>query len=268
MDATEDGATQPPVNIVVEPQPLPATLDGGDGSVMVCAKPDVGPRLCGAQLRGKPGQFCKRPALESRSKCAYHGGKTPRGSESPHFKTGFYSKALPKQLKADFDKLFRDPELLSNRAEIALLAIRHRQLAARVGTNESGETWRTLARLFDEFMQANGAGDQDAQVAAVNRINEIITGAVNDEHAWAELTEFTEQATKISERESKRLVRARQVVTAEQLRTIFAAVTNLVLNHVQDHKARLAIAEGLDRLHVLDAVNVSAEPEPEGRATE
>ena len=47
-------------------------------------------RRCGAKTR--KGTPCKNPCVRGRNRCRMHGGKTPRGWASPHYKHGFYSK--------------------------------------------------------------------------------------------------------------------------------------------------------------------------------
>ena len=40
------------------------------------------------------GAPCRQPVVPGRQVCAYHGGKSPRGLASPHWKHGRYSRAL------------------------------------------------------------------------------------------------------------------------------------------------------------------------------
>ena len=47
-------------------------------------------RRCDARTRS--GAPCRAPAMRHRERCRMHGGKTPRGIGSPHFKTGQYSR--------------------------------------------------------------------------------------------------------------------------------------------------------------------------------
>jgi hypothetical protein len=220
---------------------------------MACAKPEeTGPRLCGAKTRS--GGTCKLAPLTGQTRCKLHGGATPSGKDSPHFKHGFYAKALPKDLKANFEKLLADPQLLEGRSEVALMQLRLQRLSARVNSNESGRAWRTLQDTFNLFREANDAGNQEGMLAALNRMNEIVAGEVNDENAWAELTDFIEKATKVAEREWKRILANRQVVTTEQVRLIVASLTQAVLLYVKEPEARQQIAEHVNRLRVIEPV--------------
>jgi len=50
-------------------------------------------RQCTATSR-RSGQRCRRSAMVDRTVCRIHGGKTPRGVASPHFRHGLYSILL------------------------------------------------------------------------------------------------------------------------------------------------------------------------------
>lgn len=49
------------------------------------------------------GERCKRAAADGSSKCYIHGGKTPRGADSPNLKHGRYSAYLKDSLKSKLD---------------------------------------------------------------------------------------------------------------------------------------------------------------------
>jgi hypothetical protein len=82
-----------------------------------------GRAVCGAKLKNGNGH-CRRVPNTGRSRCHVHGGATPRGLSSPHFKHGRYSTALPERLAATYEAALRDPELLDLRDEIALIDVR------------------------------------------------------------------------------------------------------------------------------------------------
>ncbi len=56
-------------------------------------------RQCTATSK-RSGNQCQKHAMRGRTVCLAHGGKTPRGTASPHFKTGRYSRSLPGHLAA------------------------------------------------------------------------------------------------------------------------------------------------------------------------
>ncbi len=52
------------------------------------------PRQCTATSK-RTGERCRKSAMLGRTVCLAHGGRTPRGVASPHFKHGRHSKQLP-----------------------------------------------------------------------------------------------------------------------------------------------------------------------------
>jgi hypothetical protein len=64
-------------------------------------------------------QRCKARAVTGSTVCYHHGGKTPRGADSPHFKTGIYSSYASARIKDKIGHYIEaDPFDLTN--ELAL----------------------------------------------------------------------------------------------------------------------------------------------------
>lgn len=66
--------------------------------------------VCGAKLRGKNATCRKAPMANGR--CRLHGGKTPSGPDSPHFKHGKYAEAFKGAMALRFAKLQADEQPL------------------------------------------------------------------------------------------------------------------------------------------------------------
>ena len=79
---------------------------------------------CNAKAK-RTGQRCRRVAVTGSTKCPLHGGKTPRGVASPHYKTGRYSKYVNPNISGkindldQYDILDLADELQTQRALIA-----------------------------------------------------------------------------------------------------------------------------------------------------
>jgi hypothetical protein len=80
----------------------------------------------------RTGEQCRRRAVAGMRVCTVHGGLTPRGAASVHFKTGRYSRYLPARLLDKYEDAGTDPRLLELREDIALLDARIAQLLERV----------------------------------------------------------------------------------------------------------------------------------------
>src|SRR5262245_13255246 len=71
--------------------PNPYVKDNPASGVKVI-RDHLGRRLCGAKCRGKD-KRCRQPALQN-GRCRLHGGLTPGGMASPHYRHGMRSKYL------------------------------------------------------------------------------------------------------------------------------------------------------------------------------
>lgn len=80
---------------------------------------------CGARLRrSNPPRHCQQFPIKGRRRCRLHGGLTPTGTASPHWKHGRHSKALPKNLEALYEAFRQDPDLVTLSDETALVDVR------------------------------------------------------------------------------------------------------------------------------------------------
>ena len=61
-----------------------------------------------------------RSQWRGRTRCRLHGGDTPQGIASPHYRGKGYSRSIPAHLKDIYEAHFNDPDLLSLHKEIAL----------------------------------------------------------------------------------------------------------------------------------------------------
>ncbi len=229
--------------------------EAADAMACVSAQNSEAGKLCGAQLRKKPGVYCRKPVMVGATRCERHGARSKRGPDHPRWKGGAFSKYLPRDLRKRYEAWVRSPELLAARHEVALLKARLQELAGRLGgSGESGEAWRELGEALSELRRAKAAGDEGATTAAVARVGAIIDAANANEVAWAEFTNLAERATLVAQREAKRILEGKMYATAEQVRMIVSSITHAVLANVRDANERRAIAEAVNRLRVIDSI--------------
>ena len=84
---------------------------------------------CGAKLiksKKKYGKirYCILLPVRGRIRCRMHGGATPQGIASPHYRGKGYSRSVPKHLKDIYEAHHNDPDPLSLHKEIALCGTR------------------------------------------------------------------------------------------------------------------------------------------------
>lgn len=193
---------------------------------------------CGAKTRS--GTPCKKPPVPGRSRCHLHGGATPRGADHPNFKHGKYSKLLPDLLAARYDEAQADPQLLEQRAEIALLDVRLTELLG--GINSGGkDLWKDASALYGVIAVAFVAGNATRMRDKLSELNEVIQSGISSGNAWTEIYEVVEQRRKLVESERKREVEMRQTVSITELLTMFgriAAVARTCFGHQPDDLSR------------------------------
>jgi hypothetical protein len=108
--------------------------------------------LCSAHAK-RSGQPCRRPVTPGRTVCHLHGGATPRGIASPHWRGRGFSKDLPTRLADRFQRALEDPQLLELSSELALLDCRLGELVASLPPDPApvgSEIWEELRGLIEQ----------------------------------------------------------------------------------------------------------------------
>ena len=162
---------------------------------------------CGAKLRKsleKYGQirYCILLPVKGRTRCRMHGGATPQGIASPHYRGKGYSRSVPKHLQAIYEAHFNDPDLLSLHKEIALCNTRIEdlltQISGRMGdcidqvSEEDRSTWTEIreeqknkARLVGVAQRVEFAEGRAVTMEALTAIqSEIINLIRNTIFGW------------------------------------------------------------------------------------
>lgn len=208
---------------------------------------------CQAKAKSTQKQ-CRRRAVNGKRVCTVHGGLTPGGIASPHFKTGRYSKHLPERMAEKYQESINDPELLALDAEISLVDARLEDLISRVDTGESGTLWKMAQASFMDFRAANTSGDQDKMTVALSELNRLLNLGVDDYKAWDEVGKMLEQRRKLVESERKRLMDMEQMITVERTMVLLSAVVSIIRENVTDRKILSAISSDIGRLISTRAV--------------
>jgi hypothetical protein len=193
---------------------------------------------CGAKTRS--GEPCRRPPLAGRTRCRLHGGKSLAGIASPCFKHGRrskYLKHLPKELRAHHTEARADPQLLSLREDIALLAARIIVLLRSLSAVKAPSRWRVVKTL-DALVEAVGTRDPaqiDAALAAHAKL--VRTGAEAadaQEKVWREIRKVIQTKARACAVEWKRMALLREFLTREEALTFVAAFLGAAREVVTD----------------------------------
>jgi hypothetical protein len=169
--------------------------------------------VCGARTRN--GRPCQRAPLAGRTRCRLHGGASLAGSASPRFKHGRYSKYIPRGLRKIHDATSQDEELLSLKDDVRLLQTRQIQLLQRLGQAPL-PPWGEAQQLFKSASEGPEQDRAPAFAALGELLSQGAASARQQEQAWAELREVTQEKAKVAAAEWKRMRDLDALVTAEQ----------------------------------------------------
>lgn len=199
------------------------------------------------------GERCKRHATPGKEVCRIHGGKTPSGIASPHYKTGRYSKAIPAKLMARYEEAQADPKLLELKDDAALLTARVNDMLTRVEQGDSPALWNQLRDAYNELYEAIFEHkDQTMMRASLTVLDRLISRGIADWKAWHEIQQTVEARRRVVESEHKRLGQMEQLVTVGEMMVLASALLASVQNHVTDRKALSAISADFTRLVTLE----------------
>jgi hypothetical protein len=203
---------------------------------------------------------CSQRAMIGKTKCQSHGGKTPSGMASPHFKDGRHIRSLPTRLISNYQASLQDKDLLSLRYEIALIDTRTQELLGQIDAQESGRLWQVLKDNMSKFdsIQRRAASLPDGEARktelaremseVLSTIRQSIHHGAADWMIWQEISESLEMRRRLVESEQKRLVAMQVMVTSEQAMILVSALTAAVRKHVTDTKQLSSIQNEFIRL--------------------
>lgn len=204
-------------------------------------------KRCGAKSR-RTGGLCQNYAMRN-GRCRMHGGKTPSGIASPHFKTGQHSKYLPKHLKADYDRLSKDAKLLSVRSDVALITARALELTKQLDSEPP--PWGKVVDLLVSCEQEQGDDFKAAFASLAKAVREGMDKTERYEKTWAELRQIMLEKAKLTQAEHKRLEVLGGLLKLDDVLAVLCRLLEAVRIHVQDMDARQAIQAEFDE--IIDA---------------
>ena len=226
--------------------------------------PEPLPGKCGAKLAGTdPARYCKRAPLRGRTRCRKHGGKSPTGPASPHWKHGRrsrYSKVLPQgaMLRGYLDTI-QTAELRSLREQIGLATGLEEECVTRLAAGVGSFTaWKRARDLGDALEAALRKKDDAAAGAALRELLPVLRTGGSEADAAADLAEVLELGRRLRDTESKMAFRIAGAVTVDQLLVMMRTVADTALQFIraQEDRARFAhemraLASGEAKLQVV-----------------
>lgn len=183
-------------------------------------------KRCGARKRGTQ-ILCKRWAMPN-GRCALHGGKTPAGIASVHFKTGRYARDLPVRLAASYLAARNDPEIHSLNDEIGVAQARLQELFRRLETSDLGHAWISLAATWALFVKYRSAGDVPAMTETLAEFETIVQRGQQDYLLWQEIGGTIKLLSSLRVSEHKRLVDLQTMMSALDAERLWGVTQHIV----------------------------------------
>lgn len=226
-----------------------ARLPGGGSAEPIEGK-------CGSLLSSQVG-YCTKDPVEGRTRCFKHGGHTPVGALSPHFKHGRDSRYVPQRIAKRFEAAKGDPELLSVHSSAAIIQARVDELLERVYSGESGANWRELFKLWELFTKHKRAGNVPGMQEVLELIDRPIRLGFADHTAWEELGLQVDRHARLADQEQKRRDKIAASMSVEEAMAMLGTVLDVITRHTSEEQQQ-AIGAELEQLVDLDAVPIAA----------
>lgn len=193
---------------------------------------------CSAKSK-RSGVKCKNAAVTDSDKCRIHGGKSPKGMASPHFKSGQFSKLdyLPKKLAGRIEKIYGD-QLVNLEQSIEIQKTLETRYLEKLGSTESTEAWVKLKKAVSEYNEASHDPDQakriTGQAKAFGMINFIVNEGLSESFLHRDIQAIHESQRKITETLSRCRKEKQEIYTQEELNQILEIYLRAVRNNVAD----------------------------------
>jgi hypothetical protein len=180
---------------------------------------------------------------------------------------------LPREIRADFLAAVSDPELISLRGELALLATRITGLARQLG-DVLPPDWTGMRREIESLRIAWTVPQRD--LTAIGQRIEAVLQLANagldcdraQQRAWTEMRRLIQERARIATAEARRVAETQQSIRKEQAVALFAYLGNSIKTHVLDpdlyakgpRAILVAIQGDIDKAIIIDAEPIT-EPE-------
>ena len=158
-------------------------------------------------------------------------------------------------VRSTYQKSLKDPELLQLRDEIAALDARSDELMKRIGTAESGATWKATQKAIAEFDKAVRSKDLDAIAQALADLRKLAEQGCGEESQWAEIQRVFKLRKELCEAENKRLLQLKQFLSMERAIALMFALSTAVTEEVEDSQTRERIGGKFRQIMQADPIN-------------
>lgn len=196
---------------------------------------------------------CNRWPKHGTRNCPVHNGATKtRGSNHGNFKSGRFSKYLPKALDQQLQQLKearQSADYFSLTEQIDLVELRISQLCSQLNTASSSKTWEDIEQARLDIMDAVKNNNPDKLTAALRTLESISAQGKKEYRAWDEVFKVQRHYNTLIQSERKKLIEDRLMLRVDEVYVMLRMIGEAV-NEIKDvnDKQRL-----FDRIRLLSA---------------
>lgn len=178
-----------------------------------------------------------------------HGGSTPKGQESPHFKHGRRSDYLPTRLAAHYEAIESDLEanVLSRNIRLREALIRER-LSWLEDAPDAAQVWLELRTLIDDVHLAYSRMDDGKMTVTLERINRVIDERNLYHQSAAEIRKDLNEQRNDTNAKAAISLKGENAVSVSELMAFVGAIVNLISTTVSNANERNRIYDAIERL--------------------
>lgn len=197
----------------------------------------------------RSGERCLKDAMIGREVCHIHGGKTPKGSASPHFKTGAHSKYLPARLAAIYEDIENDLEvnILSRNLKLREMFLREK-LEMLDDAPDSAKAWAELRSIADEMEKAFENDNLGLVKISLMQIDRLINNMEAYHMAVDEIRRDLGEQRKDTQAKAAITARGENAVTVPELMAFMGAFMHSIAQIVSNPKELQEIENAAIRL--------------------
>lgn len=153
-------------------------------------------------------------------------------------------RSLPPNLAESAREMIDDPELLSLRAEMAVVGARAAALIEDAHSASADGAGSGRARkALEAFRDAKRRGDGRGQQAAIVEMIAAVESATAAEEKWDRAMACFEQFRKLQQAEVQRLAELKKTLTAEQAVNVIGVVMATFARHVMAYASANRVAD-------------------------
>ena len=202
------------------------------------------PQICNATSK-HTGVQCKM----GRSKCRFHGGRSPRGTAHWNYQGKGRSKDLPLRLADRVRAGLLDPELMSLRKDVAREEAFVQEKWERLAGEPSAELAKKLLKTWERVAKIRERGEDEDLVEALNEHHEQMRRVGEWQDTYRLMTEIgghTKTKAKLVKAEASRAVALGMMLTVEQQVLQVGLLQQILAEQIADKRVLARIGKEIE----------------------